>query len=134
MSTAALLAGGPLAPHDLSEPALEGGTWLDACAVTDVLPGGGVCALLRQRQVAIFRPGAAAEFHALDNFDPFSKAFVLARGILGDRGGVPKVASPIYKQSFDLRTGLCLDDTTVSVATFPIRIRDGRLEVLIAAE
>jgi nitrite reductase (NADH) small subunit len=134
MTTAALLARGPMAPHDLSERALEGRTWCDACAVSDVSPGGGVCALLGQRQVAIFRPGAAPEFHALDNFDPFSKAFVLARGILGDRGGVPKVASPIYKQSFDLRTGLCLDDSTVSVATFPTRINAGRIEVLIAAK
>jgi nitrite reductase (NADH) small subunit len=131
MTTAALLAGGPMAPHELSEPALSDGTWCDACAVTEILPGGAVCALLRQRQVAIFRPGPAPEFYALDNFDPFSKAFVLSRGILGDRGGVPKVASPIYKQSFDLRTGLCLDDSTVNVATFPIRINDGRIEVLI---
>jgi nitrite reductase (NADH) small subunit len=131
MTTAALLVG---VPHQLSEPALADGSWMDACTVTDVPPGGAVCALLRQRQVAIFRPGAALAFYALDNFDPFSKAFVLARGILGDRGGVPKVASPIYKQSFDLRTGLCLDDSTVRVATFPIRITDGRIEVLIAVE
>jgi len=131
MTTGALLAGGPMSPPDLPEPTLEDGTWVDVCAVTDILPAGAVCALIRQRQVAIFRPGAAAEFYALDNFDPFSKAFVLARGIVGDRGGVPKVASPIYKQSFDLRTGICLDDSAVHVATFPTRINDGRIEVLL---
>ena len=35
---------------------------------------------------------------------------MISRGIVGDRGGVPKIASPIFKQSFDLRTGQCLDD------------------------
>ena len=52
---------------------------------------------------------------AIGNFDPFSKAFVLCRGIVGDKGGVPKIASPIYKQTFDLRTGQCLEDPRVRV-------------------
>ena len=58
------------------------------------------------------------------NFDPFSKAFVLSRGIVGDRAGVPKVASPIFKQSFDLRTGRCLDDPAVAVRVYPVRLRE----------
>ena len=43
-----------------------------------------------------------------------------------------KVASPIYKQSFDLRTGRCLDDPSVSVRTFPVRVSDGRVLVGIS--
>ena len=35
---------------------------------------------------------------------------MLARGIVGTRGDVPFVASPMHKQAFDLRTGECLDD------------------------
>ena len=69
------------------------------------------------------------EIYALDNQDPFSGAMVLSRGIVGDRGGVPKIASPIYKQSFDLRTGACLDDAAVCVAAYATRVRDGRVEV-----
>jgi nitrite reductase (NADH) small subunit len=68
--------------------------------------------------------------YAIQNFDPFSKAFVLSRGIVGDRGGVLKVASPIYKQSFDLRTGQCLDDAAVRIRTYPSRIVEGRVEIL----
>jgi nitrite reductase (NADH) small subunit len=90
-----------------------------------------VCALLGSKQVAVFRVGTGEELFALSNFDPFSKAFVLSRGILGDRGGVPKVASPVYKQSFDLRTGACLDDPEVSVRAYPVRARDGRVEVFV---
>lgn len=106
--------------------------WVDVCAVDDVAPCGAVCALVGGRQVGIFRPGPAAELYALDNVDPFSKASVLSRGIIGDRQGVLKVASPIYKQSFNLRTGACLDDAAVSVQTFAVRVRDGRVLVQVA--
>ena len=61
--------------------------------------------------------------------DPFSKAMVLSRGIVGDRNGIPKIASPIYKQSFDLRTGTCLDDPTVTIPTYPVRVVDGMVQI-----
>jgi nitrite reductase (NADH) small subunit len=105
--------------------------WLDVCALEDIVPRTGVCALVGRKQVAIFRVGAGEELYALSNFDPFSKAFVLSRGILGDRAGVPKVASPVFKQSFDLRTGQCLDDPAVQVRTYAVRVRQGRVEVLV---
>ncbi len=102
--------------------------WIDVCAVEDVIPDTGVCALVDGRQIAVVR--AAGGFYALGNFDPFTRANVLARGIVGDRGGVPKIASPIYKQSFDLSTGVCLDDPAVRVPVFPVRVAGGRVEVL----
>jgi nitrite reductase (NADH) small subunit len=104
--------------------------WTDICALDDIVPDTGVCALLGKRQVALFRVGSGAQVYALSNFDPISKAFVLARGIVGDRGGIPKVASPVFKQSFDLRTGQCLDETDVRVPCFEARVRDGRVELL----
>ena len=105
----------------------EAEEWIDVCAVDVVLPGTGVCALVAGRQVAVVRTADA--IYAIGNFDPFSKAFVLSRGIVGDRGGVPKIASPIYKQSFDLRTGQCLDDSKVRVPTYEVRIERGRILV-----
>src|SRR5215471_1068211 len=103
--------------------------WMDACALDDVLPDTGVCVLVGRRQIAVVRVGEGADVYAIDNFDPFSKAFVLSRGIVGDKGGVPKIASPIYKQGFDLRTGQCLDDAAVRVPVYPVRVRDGRIEI-----
>ena len=85
---------------------------------------------MNDEQVAIFRIGN--EVFAISNYDPFSKAYVLSRGIVGDRQGIPKVASPIYKQNFNLITGECLDDDSVSVAVFPVRIVDGQVQVGIA--
>jgi nitrite reductase (NADH) small subunit len=121
-----------LAPLLAGEPRPIAAEWVDVCALADILPRTGVCALLGRKQVAIFRIGAGEELHALSNFDPFSKAFVLSRGIVGDRGGVPKVASPVYKQSFDLRTGQCLDDPAVRVRSYPVRVRGGRVEVSLS--
>lgn len=103
--------------------------WLPICAVTDIQPNTGVNALVGTHQVAIFRIGSTDEVYAISNFDPFSKAFVLSRGIIGDRKGLLKVASPIYKQNFDLKTGVCLDDETVSVCTFPVQVVNGQVQV-----
>ena len=103
--------------------------WEDICAIDELLPATGVCALVAGRQVALVRTAVPDAVYAIGNFDPFSKAFVLSRGIVGDRGGVPKIASPIYKQSFDLRTGQCLDDPSVRVPTYPVRVERGRIFV-----
>jgi nitrite reductase (NADH) small subunit len=104
-------------------------SWLVICALEDVIPGTGVAALVEGKQVAVFRTRDGESVYVLSNFDPFSRAFVLSRGILGCRGGIPKVASPIYKQTFDLRTGRCLEDHQVCLPVYAARVRDGRIEV-----
>jgi nitrite reductase (NADH) small subunit len=106
---------------------VDAGQWEDVCALADIVTGTGVCALLEGRQVAIVRTDDAV--YALDNLDPFSKAFVLSRGIVGDKGGIPKIASPIFKQTFDLRTGQCLENSKVRVATHEVRVERGRVLV-----
>ena len=108
-------------------------TWVDICPLERIVPNRGVCAMVGRYQVAVFRVGAPAasedQLFALSNYDPFSKAFVLSRGIVGSKGDRLKVASPVYKQSFDLRTGQCLDDPDVSVPTFDVRVVGGWVQV-----
>ena len=101
--------------------------WIDVCELEEIVPETGVCALVKGRQIAVVRAGD--EVYAVDNFDPFSRAYVLSRGIVGDARGVPKIASPIYKQGFDLRTGECLDDPRVRIPVWETRIRQGRVEI-----
>jgi nitrite reductase (NADH) small subunit len=108
-------------------------TWIDVCRETTLTADRGVCALVDGLQVALFRLADGAVY-AISNFDPFSRAFVLSRGIVGDRDGLPKVASPVYKQSFDLATGRCLDDPSVAVPVYPTRIVEGRLEVALPCQ
>lgn len=103
--------------------------WTTICSLDRILPNTGVCALVNGQQVAVFRVGEETDVYAIDNYDPFSKAYVLSRGIVGDRNGIPKVASPIYKQNFSLLTGECLDDSTVKLQTFAAQVVDGQVQV-----
>ena len=105
--------------------------WVDVCALDDIVPDTGACAMLANLQVAIVRVGEGEEVYAISNYDPFSKAFVISRGIVGDKAGSPKIASPVYKQSFDLRTGVCLEDSKVALPTYEVRVRGGRVEIFV---
>lgn len=110
---------------------LESPVWTDVCAVDDILPGAGVCALVARRHVAVFRVGAE-RFFAIDNVDPKSGASVLARGLVGSLGGRVVVASPLYKNHFDLQSGECLEMPELSVRTYPVRAGQGRVSVVVA--
>lgn len=99
------------------------GPWFDVCHIDDLIPERGVGALIGETQIAIF-PMRDGELFALDNRDPFSTLNVLSRGLTGTAGDTPTVASPVYKQRFDLRTGRCLDDASVRLRVYRIR-RDG---------
>jgi nitrite reductase (NADH) small subunit len=103
--------------------------WTTVCPLNRIAINTGVCALVNDVQVAIFRVGDGTQVYAISNYDPFSKAHVLSRGIVGDRNGIPKVASPVYKQNFNLITGECLDDSSVKVATFLAQVVDEQVQV-----
>ena len=107
--------------------------WVDTCALDDIWPGSGECALVGRLQIAVLRAGAGETVYAIDNFDPFSKAYVLSRGIVGESHGEPIVVSPLYKQTFSLSSGVCLDDPTVKVGVYPARVRAGRIELQVPA-
>ena len=105
--------------------------WVEICDYDAIYPDTGVCALIEGNQVAVFRL-SDGNLHAVSNHDPFSGANVLSRGIVGDRGGEPKIASPIYKQTFNLRTGVCNEDADVRLAVYRVRRRSGVVEVFSA--
>ncbi|PRY63193.1 assimilatory nitrite reductase (NAD(P)H) small subunit [Knoellia remsis] len=105
--------------------------FIAVCRVGDLVPERGAAALVSGEQVALFRC-ADDTVYAVQQLDPFSGAFVMARGIVGTRGEVPTVASPMYKQVFDLRTGECLDAVgkePVPLAVWPVEVRDGVVHV-----
>lgn len=101
--------------------------WTAVCELDDIVPDSGVCALVDGVQVALFRVGDAV--HAIGNHDPLSGTNVLSRGIVGDLGGELVVASPIYKQHFNLVTGRCVEEPEVAVPAYLTRIIEGRVWV-----
>lgn len=103
--------------------------WQTVCQITDIKPNTGVCALFNNEQVAIFRLGETDQVYALSNYDPFSKAYVLSRGIVGDRQGTIKVAAPIYKQNINLETGEYLDDPEIKIPTYAVRVKNGEVQL-----
>jgi nitrite reductase (NADH) small subunit len=104
-------------------------TWTPVCRLAELVPERGVAALVDGEQVAVFRlldaAGRGTTVVAVGHRDPFTGANVLARGIVGTRGHVPTVASPLHKQVFDLLTGACLDDHDVFLPTWSVRVQEG---------
>jgi len=112
------------------------GHWTPICGLDDIVPNTGVCALIAGQPVAVFHvqgcgadAAGASGVYAIANYDPNAQASVLSRGLVGSIGDRAVVASPIYKQHFDLRTGECLEAPEHSVATYPVRVADGKVWV-----
>lgn len=106
--------------------------WDAVCTVDDLVPESGIAVWTEDGPVAVFYlPHRLPALFAISHRDPFSGANVLARGITGDLKGEPVVASPLYKQHFSLRTGVCLEDDTVVVKTYPILLDGNRIRLEI---
>jgi nitrite reductase (NADH) small subunit len=108
----------------MTSPVVGREAWSPVCKCTDLELERGATALVNGHAVALFRMGDD-EVYALGNHDPFARTGMLARGIVGRRDDVPFVGSATHKQAFDLRTGHCLDDPSVHVPTYQVRIVDG---------
>jgi len=100
--------------------------WTLVCPLNEIVPDTGVCALLAGAQVAVFRVGSEDVF-AIGNVDPHSGAAVLSRGLVGSIGNRIVVASPLYKQHFDLRSGECIESSTHAVGSYRARVVNGQV-------
>lgn len=101
--------------------------WMSVCKADELSPSIGVRAMVKGTQVALFN--VKERLYAIDAIDPFTQTAVLSRGIVGDIKGRVVVASPLYKQHFDLATGECLEDQSVRVNTYPVRLQGDYLEL-----
>lgn len=110
-----------------------GRDYAPVCRLDDLDVGRGAAALVHGQAVALFRlPDDRVV--AVGNQDPFSRVSVLARGIIGSKlsrtgSVVDYVATTVHPHAFDLHTGLCLDDPSVSVPCFAVRVEDGTVYV-----
>jgi len=93
------------------------------CKVEELIIDSGVCVLVDNKQIALFY--IENKVYAIDNYDPIGKSFVLARGIVSDINGKLTIASPLYKEHYDLINGECLEDENVKINVYDCKIEDG---------
>lgn len=106
--------------------------WNPVCSLDDIVPNTGICALVKDRQIAVFHVKNGSErLFAIDNYDPNAQAGVLSRGLVGNLGERVVVASPIYKHHFDLQSGECLEAPENSVSAYPVRVENRMVWVAV---
>jgi nitrite reductase (NADH) small subunit len=105
--------------------------WITVCSDTDLVNNSGVCALLNQQQIALFKikNSDGEQVFALSNWDPLGKANVLYRGLLGSVQETKVVISPLYKQRYCLESGQCLDDDAIKLVVYPVRIEQNQVQL-----
>lgn len=106
------------------------GTWYQVCPLEDLELCWGEAALIHGRQVALFRVDSATVF-AVSHRDPVSGSQVMARGIVGSRGKRFTITSPLHKEVYYLDSGEPVSETGAALRSFPVRITEGMVEVLI---
>ena len=108
-----------LARQEVAAEAARAERWTYVCRSADLTAGRGVAALVDGLQVAVFRLGDGS-LHAVGNYDPAARAWVISRGLTGTHDGLRTVASPLYKDLFDLRTGRCLTKDGLTLPVYPV--------------
>lgn len=106
-------------------------TWVRVGAVKDFPVDGGACIRYGYAQIAVYNFASRGEWYATSNMCPHKREFVLSRGILGDAQGEPKVACPLHKKTFSLKTGDCLSGEPYSIDTYSVRIVGDDVELFL---
>jgi nitrite reductase (NADH) large subunit len=109
-------------------------SWVRLARVESFPKDGGRSVRYGNSQIAVFNFESRGEWYATQNKCPHMKDMVLARGLIGDQQGVPKVACPLHKKSFSLEDGKCLGDEEYRILTFPVRVVDGWVHVELPDE
>ena len=103
--------------------------WRPVCAARSLPKGGAIGLHVAGHPVAVFRT-CDGELFALADVDPEADA-PLSTGQLASRRDVPVVVGPSGRR-FELARGVCVAGGA-AVASFPVRVTDGAVEVALPA-
>jgi len=123
----------------MTQVAITHTQWRPICQRSDLVADSGVCALLGDLSVEIrsvalfFIPDREPQLYAVDNWDPIAKAGVISRGLVAEIDGELTVASPLYKHHFRLSDGVCLEDETVKLTTYPVAFDGDTVRIAVAS-
>ncbi len=99
--------------------------WFKAAPAAKFPKNGGACVKYRGRQIAVFNFTREGSWYACQNLCPHKMEMVLSRGLIGEEQLEPKVACPLHKNTFSLKTGRHLNGDLDGIATFPVKVEDG---------
>jgi len=107
--------------------------WVPLVDADAVPPDGGIAVKYGRVQLAVFNFSSRGQWYATQNMCPHKQDMVLARGIIGDHKGQPKVACPQHKKTFALDTGESLSGEPYRIASFPVQVNRGIVYVELPA-
>ncbi|MBI3838571.1 MAG: nitrite reductase small subunit NirD [Planctomycetia bacterium] len=108
--------------------------WVKVGRVGDFPRDGGAAIKHGRWQIAVFNFASRGQWYACQNLCPHKREMVLARGIIGDQNGTPKVACPLHKNTFSLESGACLTNDSYAVTVFPVKVEGDEVYVELPAE
>ncbi len=103
--------------------------WHEAAPVSAFPADGGACVKIGDRQIAVFYFAQSGQWYACQNQCPHKMQMILARGLIGDHKGEPKVACPYHKKTFSLCTGENLNGDDYRIDTYPVRVENGKVYI-----
>lgn len=104
--------------------------WQDICALSELNPGEGVCALVQDQHLALFLLRSGQLF-ALDNHDPLGKANSVFRARIDEESRTLALEAAGQKRRYCLHSGRNLEQQEVSLATFPVRVKNNRVQLAL---
>lgn len=112
--------------------------WKPVCNISQLETEWGEAALFGTEQIAVFKAWDG-QIYITSNIDPRTDQGIMSRGIVGDHEvdskRRPTIASPLYKESYDLETGHCYTSDNFKLPVFKHRIlADGTIEVDLASK
>ena len=100
-------------------------TWFKAAPSSKFPKNGGACIKYKDKQIAVFNFTREGNWYACQNLCPHKMEMVLSRGMIGEENREPKVACPLHKNNFSLKTGENLNGNCDPISTYPVKIEDG---------
>lgn len=98
--------------------------WFKAASTSKFPKNGGACIKYKDKQIAVFNFTREETWYACQNLCPHKIEMVLSRGMIGEENNEPKVACPLHKNTFSLKTGENLNGSLDAIATYPIKIEN----------
>lgn len=99
--------------------------WFKAAEISKFPRNGGACVMYKGKQIAVYNFARENTWYACQNMCPHKMEMVLSRGMIGEEGGEPKVACPLHKKTFSLKTGQNLNGDLPPISTYPVKVDNG---------